>query len=530
MKSATMVLWYYKNMKRTFLLVILDGWGIGKLDESNPIYRAEPQAMRFIQSNFPCGALQASGIAVGLPWEEEGNSEVGHLTMGAGKVLYQRFPRISLAINDGSFFKNPALQDAFAHAESHHGTVHFVGLLSEGNVHASLDHLSALISMANEKRVPFLLQLFSDGRDSDPESVERLITKLSEKTKIDSVPFLASISGRYYAMDRDKHWDRVEKAYVVLTRGSEEPVTLEKTARETYERKLNDEYIVPSSIGTSRPVKDGDAVIFFNFREDRMRELAGAFADPGFSHFPIERFKNLYMVSMTEYEPSFKIPVAFPEEVVEYPLGKVLSEEGKAQLRVAETEKYAHVTYFFNGLKEKPYKNEFRVLLPSQSVVRHDEHPEMMASSITDRVLTALNERSFDFILVNYANADIVAHTGNYEATLRAIRILDNEIGKLAQTVFQEDDIMLITSDHGNAEVLLNLKTGEPETKHDASPVPLYLVGKQFKKKTPIDPLQTLPIIGMLSDVAPTLLDLMGIPKPKEMTGESLLPQLLAEE
>ncbi len=517
-------------MKRTFLLVVLDGWGIGALDESNPTYRAEPQVMRAIQNNFPSGALQASGIAVGLPWEEEGNSEVGHLTMGAGKVLYQHFPRISLAIEDGSFFKNPAILGAFTHAEVHQSTVHFVGLLSEGNIHASLDHLVALVKMAREKNVPFLLQLISDGRDSAPESVERLTKKLSEKAKTDIMPFLASISGRYYAMDRDKHWDRTEKVYSILTQKTEQGTTLEEAAREAYERKLNDEYIAPSVVGVPRPIQDNDAIVFFNFREDRMRELAGAFLDPDFSRFPVQSFKNLYAVTMTEYKPEFKAEVAFPEEIVESPLGKVLSEEGKTQLRIAETEKYAHVTYFFNGLKEEPYRNEFRVLLPSQKVIRHDEHPEMMAGPITDRVLTALNERTYDFILVNYANADMVAHTGNYEATLRAIKILDEEIGRLVKTVLDEDDVMIITSDHGNAEVLLDLRTGEPETRHNASPVPVYLVGKQFRRRMPKDSLAPLSTIGILSDVAPTLLDLMGIRKPKEMTGESLMPQLLAEE
>ena len=517
-------------MKRTFLLVVLDGWGIGALDESNPIYRAEPQAIQTIQSNFPAGALQASGIAVGLPWEEEGNSEVGHLTMGAGKVLYQHFPRISLAIENGSFFTNQALLGAFTHAKANKSTVHFVGLLSEGNVHASLDHLTALVKFARDNNVPFLLQLISDGRDSAPESVERLMRKLSEKTKEDMMPFLASISGRYYAMDRDKHWERTEQAYAVLTRRTPRATTLQNAAREAYERKLNDEYIIPSAIGTSRPLKDNDAVIFFNFREDRMRQLASAFLDPSFSKFPVVQFTNLYTATMTEYAPEFKTNVAFPEEVVEYPVGRVLSEAGKTQLRIAETEKYAHVTYFFNGLREEPYQNEFRILIPSQRIVRHDERPEMMAGPITDRVLTALHERTYDFILVNYANADMVAHTGNYEATLRAVKVVDEQIGKLTKAVLDQDDIMIITSDHGNAEVLLDLKTGDPETKHDASPVPLYLIGKQFRRKTPRNFFAPLPTIGILSDVAPTLLDLMGIRKPNEMTGESLLPQLLTEE
>ncbi len=517
-------------MKRTLLLVVLDGWGIGALDESNPIYRAAPQVMQYLRSHFPTGALQASGISVGLPWEEEGNSEVGHLTMGAGKVMYQHFPRISLAIQDGSFSKNSMLQEAFAYAEAHASAVHLVGLLSEGNVHASLDHLVALIAIAKEKNVPFFLQLFSDGRDSAPQSVERLVGELSRRTGIDVMPHIASIGGRYYGMDRDKHWDRLEMAYRVLTEAKGKSTTIHDAAQEAYARDLSDEYIIPSVIGTPHPIRDGDSIIFFNFREDRMRELARAFTDPGFAHFSVHPYGNAHIVTMTEYDPSLKAEVAFPDEVIEYPLGKVLSDEGKTQLRIAETEKYAHITYFFNGLKETPYKNEFRVLLPSQSVVRHDEHPEMMAGPITDRVLAALHERTYDFILVNYANPDIIAHTGNYAATLRAVKIIDEEVGKLVKAIFEEDGIMIVTSDHGNAEKLLDLKTGEPETKHDASPVPIYLVGRQFQKKNPIDPMAPIPTIGMLSDVAPTILDLMGIPKPKEMTGESVLPQLLAEE
>jgi len=515
-------------MKKTVVLTILDGWGLGNLDESNPIYRAEPPTINFIQSNFPAGALQASGIAIGLPWEEEGNSEVGHLTIGAGKVLYQHFPRISLAVKDGDFFKNKVLLDAIDHAKKNNSAVHLAGLLTSANIHASMSHLEALIKMMqNEKCPKFYLHLFADGRDSDPRSVTKLLDRLSNDIGFDVRSILVSLSGRYYAMDRDKHWDRTEAAYNVLTGASQNRISLEDAVKKAYDKNLDDEYIEPSIVGEPHFISDNDAVIFFNFREDRMRQLAEAFIGADFKYFPVKKFTNLYIATFTGYDARFSAPVAFPEDVVENPLGKILSDNGKRQLRIAETEKYAHVTYFFNGLKEKPFPDEFRILVPSENAVHYEQYPQMMATAITDRVLAALAEGTFDFILVNYANADMVAHTGNYDATMKAIKIVDKEINRLMESILGQDNILIITSDHGNAEVVLDLKTGEPETKHDASPVPFYLVAKKFRKAVPSNPLATLPIMGILSDVAPTVLDLMNLPKPPEMTGESLLPQLL---
>ncbi len=515
-------------MKKTVVLTVLDGWGLGKLDESNPIYRAEPATINFIQSNFPAGALQASGIAIGLPWEEEGNSEVGHLTIGAGKVLYQHFPRISLAIKDGSFFKNKVLLDAIEHAKKNNSAVHLIGLLTEANIHASLSHLEALIKMMqNEKCPKFYFHLFADGRDSEPQSVLRLLNRLSDEIGFDARSILVSISGRYYAMDRDRHWDRTESAYNVLTGVNPNKISLEDAVKKAYDRNLDDEYIEPSTVGEPHFVSDNDAVICFNFREDRMRQLTEAFIGNDFKNFTAKRLNNLYLATFTSYDARFNVPVAFPEDVVENPLGKVLSDNGKRQLRIAETEKYAHVTYFFNGLKEKPFPNEYRILVPSENAVHYEQYPQMMASAITDRVLAALTEGTFDFILVNYANADMVAHTGNYDATLKAIKILDKEINRLMESVLGQDHTLIVTSDHGNAEVVLDMKTGEPETKHDASPVPFYLVGKKYRKKSPTNPLATLPVMGILSDIAPTVLELMNLPQPPEMTGESLLSQLL---
>jgi 2,3-bisphosphoglycerate-independent phosphoglycerate mutase len=515
-------------MKKTVILAILDGWGIGSLDESNPVYRAEPATMNFIRSNFPAGGLQASGIAVGLPWDEEGNSEVGHLTIGAGKVLYQHFPRISLSIKNGSFFKNKTLLAAVGHAKNNGSIVHLIGLLTEANIHASLEHLEALIKMMRNEGADFRLHLFADGRDSEPRSVEKLLKRLSDDLGFDARPFLVSVSGRYYAMDRDKHWDRTQAAYDTLVGSNASgEVTLEESAQKTYARNLDDEYIEPSVVGEPRFISDNDAVICFNFREDRMRQLTEAFTVPGFNNFPVKNFKNLHFAIFTNYDTKFNLPVAFPEETVDSPVGKIVSDGGLRQLRIAETEKYAHVTYFFNGLKEEPFPNEFRILVPSENAVRYDSYPEMKASAITDRVLAALTEGTFDFILVNYANPDMVAHTGNYEATLKAIKVVDKEISRLMESVLGGDHVLIITSDHGNAEALLDLKTGEPETKHDPNPVPIFLVGKRYRKSSSENPLTPLPVMGILSDIAPTVLELMNLSKPPEMTGQSLLPQLL---
>lgn len=516
-------------MKQTLILAILDGWGIGNMDESNPIYVAKPQAMQRIHDRFPGGALQSSGIMVGLPWGEEGNSEVGHLTIGAGKILYQHFPRISLAVKDGSFYENKALRSAFAHAKKTMGAVHLIGLLTSGNVHASLEHLAALLEMAKrEKCGKLFLHLSTDGRDGPPRSALDLIARLREEIERAGVGEIASIAGRYYAMDRDKHWDRTARAYAMLLGDAPHTNSPEEAVKSSYGKNIADEFIEPSVSPGGAPIRDRDAVIFFNFREDRMRQLVTPFVDANFKQFPVTPFKNLFIATMTQYDETFSAAVAFPNETVEHPLGKVLADEDKIQLRIAETEKYAHVTYFFNGLREKPYPNEYRILIPSEHSSKPEEFPEMRASAITDRALVALGEGRFDFILLNYANPDIIAHTGNYDATILAVKAVDREIDRLTKATLEGNHVLCITSDHGNAEVVLDPQTGEVETKHNPSPVPFYLVGSHFERKGKPDgnPFK-LPSIGLLSDVAPTILELMKLPKPEEMTGQNLLPQLL---
>lgn len=513
--------------RRSVVLIILDGWGIGREDFSNPIHIAAPPNINHIKSHFPTGALQASGISVGLPWGEEGNSEVGHLNMGAGKIIYQNYPRITLSIRKEEFFENKALKNAFAHAKKNNSAVNLLGLLTEANVHSSFEHLKALLKFAEKENFPsekIHLHLITDGRDSPPRSAIALLEKLPDKKQ------LASISGRYYTMDRDGHWERIEQAYKMLT--DQEPLVIEdiqKHLNVAYEKNLNDEYIIPALIGPEKkPIQENDSLIFFNFREDRMKEIVRAFTEKNFDKFPVKKFVNLYATSMIEYDKSFTLPVAFPPEAIKVPLAKILSENKKTQLRVAETEKYAHITYFFNGLKEKPFENEFRILIPSQSAP-HDKHPEMRAKEISQRIISAIEENSYDFILANFANGDMIAHTGNFEATTEAIKIVDEEIGKILKTTLENNSILIITSDHGNAERVLNPQTGEIETKHDPSPVPIYLIANDFEReKTPSEiRLSENAPIGVLADISPTILELMGIPKPPEMTAQSLLDVLL---
>ena len=513
--------------KRQVILVILDGWGIGPKNESNPIYSQGTPNIDYIKANFPIGALQASGISAGLPWNEEGNSEVGHLTIGAGKVLYQNFPRITISIQDKSFDKNKIFLDAFEHAKKNKSALNLAGLITEGNVHASFDHIAHLINLAKAEKVPKInLHIFTDGRDSRPKSALELIQKLRDETG--GGWEVGSISGRFYALDRDKHWDRTQETYNAMTGTASAAANIDEAVKNAYDKGYNDEYPEPRVINPDACVKDNDALLFFNFREDRARQIASAFIVENFSEFPVKKFSNLYIATMTEYSKDIKAPIAFPRQNVENTLAKTISDSGKTQLHIAETDKYAHVTYFFNGYKEQPFPGEYRVLVPSQKVISHAEKPELQANEITARVLQAINEKSFDFIVVNYANGDLVAHTGNYDASKMAVKIIDESVGSLVRAALESDSTLVITSDHGNMENLTDEKTGQPTTKHDASPVPVYLIGNGFakpKSKAEIE-MSEKETIGIISDIAPTVLELMDIPKPKEMTGQSLLKLL----
>ncbi len=509
--------------KKTAVLIVLDGWGLGRENESNPIHVIKPQTFEWMKQNYPVTSLQASGISVGLPWGEVGNSEVGHLTLGAGKVLYQYFPKITMAIEDGSFFQNQVLKDACAHAREHQSAMNFVGLLSKGNVHASLDHLLALIKTARAENVEKInLHLFADAKDSPPHTVEKFLAELPRE-------YLASLIGRYYAMDRDGNWKLTEMTYQTLTgqlgRVVEDP---KEIIDATYKTSGTEEYLPAIRFSDERKIKDGDSIFFFNYREDSIRQLAASFILKEFDKFPRIAFQNLHIATMSHYDDSFDVPVAFPADKVENPLGKVVSDATFTQLRLAETYKYAHVTYFFNGLREPPFPGEYRTLIPSMQALHPEEHPEMMATAITDRLVEAIQGHSFDFILVNYANPDTIAHTSDYNASLAAVQVIDREIGRVMKAAANPETTVFVTGDHGNIEEMLNPVTGLPESQHDPSPVPLYIVGDQFKGKRFLNA-DTMDVetLGSLADVAPTMLEVMGLPIPREMNGKSLIDKLL---
>jgi len=509
--------------KKIAILIVLDGWGIGREDESNPIHVVKPQTFEWLKANYPMTSLQASGISVGLPWGEVGNSEVGHLTLGAGKVLYQYYPKITMMIEDGTFFQNPALKGAFEHARKNNSAVNFLGLLTKGNVHASLDHLLALLKMAKEEKIEKInLHLFADAKDSPPHTLEGFLKEVPKE-------YMASLIGRYYAMDRNDHWRLTETAYQAFT-GQVGQVVTDPTPiiRATYEQNTTEEYLPPIRFSDEKKIKDGDAVVFFNYREDSIRQIASSFIKKDFDKFPVIDFKDLYIATMSHYEDSFNVPVVCEADKVESPIGKVVSDHGLSQLRLAETYKYAHVTYFFNGLREPPFKSEYRILVPSNTGLHPEEHPEMMAKEITDRLVEAIESRGFDFVVVNYANGDAIAHTADYAASVEAVRVVDRELARVLKVATNPDTILIITSDHGNVEELINPSTGLPESQHDPSPVPFYLVAEAYRGRRFVNfeslELETL---GSLADVAPTMLELMGIEKPPEMTGRSLLDGLL---
>lgn len=521
-------------MYNPVVLVVLDGWGISNNSQGNAIKQANLPTIDKLNKFYPMTALQASGISVGLPWGECGNSEVGHMALGAGKIIYQNLPRISLAIQDGSFFKNPALLQAINNAKNKKSSLHFMGLLGEGSVHSHREHLYALLDMAkNEKIENVFIHIFTDGRDSPPNSGTKTITELRDKIRFYGIGKIASICGRNWAMDRNNNWDRVEKVYQLLTSGKgeqiQDPV---KYLQNSYEKEIFDEYIEPAIVTENQKplalVCDNDSVIFFNFREDRSRELTKAFVLPGFDKFKKDKMLKLEFVTMTEYEKDLPVTIAFPPEKIKEGLGEALSKKKLRQLRIAETEKYAHVTYFFNGGKEEPWPGEDRILIPSPSVPRFDQAPEMSAPQITERAVAAIESEKYSFILINYANPDMVGHTGNEKAAIEAVQSVDKSLSLLIPAVLKVKGCLLITADHGNAEEVKNFHTGQIDTEHSTNPVPFWFVAHDNHREKKAEEIvrQQNEVGGLLSDVAPTILELMNIEKPREMNGESLLPIL----
>jgi 2,3-bisphosphoglycerate-independent phosphoglycerate mutase len=541
-------------------LVILDGWGIAPQGPGNAISQANTINMNRYYASFPHTLLQASGEAVGLPRGEPGNTETGHINLGAGRIVYQDLARINMSIADGSFYDSPSLVSAIEHAVKNKSNLHLMGLIGAGGVHSNMEHLYALVTLAKKMNFSNLfLHLFTDGRDSPQTSAKTYVNSLRTVIAKEGIGTIASIMGRYWAMDRDLRWERTAKAYFALTRGEGHLVKTPEEAIETsYFQGRTDEFIEPSIISDQNgkaitTIGNNDAVIFFNFRIDRPRQLTRAFVMNDFSKAnlsfefdpymvkyakkhqvplpttqqPFDRgskLNNLYFVTMTEYEKRLSMEgttAAFPPETVDMPIGKVISENEKRQLRMAESEKERFVTFYFNGQKENPFEGEDRYIIPSPKVPTYDLKPEMSASALTDSLLHKLrNSQQYSFVTVNYANPDMVAHTGNIGATVTACRLVDECIGQIGNFVLGYGGTLLITADHGNAEEMINPKTGEIDTEHNANPVPFIAVSQDFLGKT-----QMLPE-GILADVAPTVLALLGIEPPSSMTGKILLEGL----
>lgn len=519
-------------------LIILDGWGIGEKNFSNAIYRAETPNVNEIKKYYPMASLQASGISVGLPFNKAGNSEVGHLTLGSGQIMYQYSVRISQSIENGSFFQNPVLLEVCNHVKQNNSTLHLAGLLSENIVHSSYNHLLALLDLANSLKIEKVnLHVFTDGRDSPPKQAKELITKLLKDLKSRGQGKLASISGRFYAMDRDKNFNRTAKCYDILASGkgriTKDPLSY---IEESYKKDITDEFIVPAIIKDSASqssqdfLKEKDGIIFFNFREERMRQLVEAFCNPKFKEFAIKDIQELKIATFTEYKKEFPVKAAFLPQKISTCLSQLLSQSGKRQLHLAETEKYAHVTYFFNCLREKPFPGEYWVIIPSIKTLHLEDHPELKSLEITTRLTQAFEENIYDFILVNYASPDLIGHTGNIKAGIECAKIIDQEIAKVIKKSQQLQYTTIITADHGNLERMMNPVTGEIETEHDTSLVPFYLVDNRWRFSSPRSETEILEIEkwagGMLADVTPTILELFNLPIPPEITGQSLLPLL----
>jgi 2,3-bisphosphoglycerate-independent phosphoglycerate mutase len=511
-------------MPKPLLLMILDGWGINPNRENNAIALTDPPVMGRLLRGYPSTELTASGMAVGLPEGQMGNSEVGHLNIGAGRIVYQELTRISKAIRDESFFRNPVLLDCMARTRASGGRLHLAGLLSDGGVHSHNTHLYALLELARREGIgEVFVHCFLDGRDTPPRSASGYLAALEEEMRRLGIGRIASIMGRYYAMDRDNRWNRVERAYRALVSGEgKRSASAGCAIAESYAEGITDEFVLPViltdgeiPVGTLR---DGDGFVFFNFRSDRAREITRALTEQEFSGFPRSVRPNLAsFVCMTEYDETFHLPVAFGPEELKNILGEVVSRAGLRQLRIAETEKYAHVTFFFNGGNEIPFPGEDRVLIPSpKEVATYDLKPEMSAYGVADELIARINADIYDFIVLNFANADMVGHTGVLEAAMKAIAAVDVCVGRVVDEVLSRGGILLITADHGNAETMVD-ESGNPHTAHTCNPVPFLLVDDS-RKKTRLRP-------GILADIAPTVLELLGIPQPEEMTGASLLAE-----
>ncbi|HMM19460.1 MAG TPA: 2,3-bisphosphoglycerate-independent phosphoglycerate mutase [Selenomonadales bacterium] len=502
-------------------LVILDGWGIGKPDDSsNAIALASTPHMTLLSELYPATSLVCSGEAVGLPEGQMGNSEVGHLNIGAGRVVYQELTRISKAIREGDFFANPVLVDVVQKVKAAGSALHLMGLVSDGGVHSHITHLYGLLELARQHGLnKVYIHAFLDGRDVPPSSALNYIKDLEAKAAEIGVGRIATVAGRYYAMDRDKRWERIARAYAALVeREGERASGAVAAVEQSYARGETDEFVLPTIVETCGDcgIKAGDGVIFFNFRPDRARQLTRAFTDPDFTGF--ERKAGLLplaFATMAQYDETLPVAVAYTPQYLGNTLGEVFSAAGLNQLRIAETEKYAHVTYFFNGGEEQPAAGEERILIPSPKVATYDLKPDMSAYEVTDRVVSEIKSGKFDLIVMNYANGDMVGHTGRLAEAIQAVTVVDQCLGRVVEAIRDRGGATCITADHGNAELMTDPGTGEPHTAHTVNVVPFILVAEKYRGARLRE--------GKLADIAPTILELAGLPVPPEMTGRSLI-------
>ncbi len=504
---------------KPIMLMILDGFGINKNKKANAIELANTPNIDKLMKTWPITKINTSGLNVGLPDGQMGNSEVGHTNIGAGRIVYQDLTRITKSIEDGDFFSIKELTAAIENCKKYNTNLHIMGLLSDGGVHSHIRHLYALLELARRKDFENVyVHCFLDGRDTPPASGENYIMKLEEKMKEKGVGKIATITGRFYAMDRDKRWERVEKAYNALVNGEGAKASSAISAIEdSYQKEVFDEFVEPTVICNGKEpiatINNNDSIVFINFRPDRAREITRTLVDKEFKEFETKKM-NLYYVCFTQYDETMpNVNIAFKPESLTNTFGEYISNKGLTQLRIAETEKYAHVTFFFNGGEEKQYKGESRILIPSPKVETYDLKPEMSALEVTEKVIEAIYSENYDCIILNYANPDMVGHTGNLEAAIKAIETIDECVGKVASAMEEKNGIILMTADHGNAEQMIDYTTGEPHTAHTTNQVPLVLIGVEGVKLKE----------GKLADLAPTMLELMGLEKPEEMTGESII-------
>jgi len=512
---------------RPVLLCILDGWGHrpDPAQPDNAIWQARTPNLDRLAKISPISFLDASESAVGLPLGQMGNSEVGHMNIGGGRVVMQDLPRIDQAVADGSLAKNPALLAFAAKLQASGGTCHLMGLVSPGGVHSHQAHIAALANILAGQGVKVAIHAFLDGRDTPPSSARGYLAEFQTSLKAGAAIATATVSGRFYAMDRDKRWERIEKAYdaLVLARG-EHAASADAAVAQSYERKATDEFVLPTVIGDYAGMRDGDGVLMGNFRADRAREILHALLDPAFDGFARrKRVSFSAATGLVEYSDALNkfLTTLFPAQTVANSIGELVSKAGLKQLRIAETEKYAHVTFFFNGGEEKVFPGEDRILVPSPKVATYDLQPEMSAYEVTDKLVAAIDSEKYDFIVVNYANTDMVGHTGSLEAAIKAVEAVDRCIGRLDEALRKAGGLMLITADHGNAEMMFDPETGQPHTAHTLNRVPAMLVNGPSDATALAD--------GRLADVAPTLLQLMGLPAPAEMTGRSLIRHARAQ-